>query len=264
MDAARSSTVSSPDALDSISATVCSQSPPFGVSAHSDPLRGAVEVKPNNSSNTGSSGKSNPPPGISWAQVAKGDNFSFGALKFFPPLAELDLDSPMLPPAEVKQQCVEVDRANPLPPKIRILTEAAELALSVEVEIIYHSKPARNSTSVQYTQKHVPMNRDFGVDRMCAATCLHSELVPENEGGGGQSASLASPTAVKLQAPTPGLVDGLGVEMEIDDLGLNVAPFGVVGVQMDLFWLLMRIHMSWTLPLVRWINLMGLCLRFLL
>ncbi|GMH14006.1 hypothetical protein Nepgr_015847 [Nepenthes gracilis] len=177
----------SPAVLGSISASVYSQSAPFGESAHSDYLPGAVEVKPNNSSTAGSPGKSKLPPGISWAQgrSSSSKNLALGSL--------------------------------------------LELALSVEVEIIYHSKPARNSSGVQYNQKHVPMARDYGVERMCAATCLPSDLVPGNEGGGGQSAHLASPTGAILPAPASGLVDGLGVGMEVNDLGPIVAPSVVAG-----------------------------------
>ncbi|GMH12836.1 hypothetical protein Nepgr_014677 [Nepenthes gracilis] len=183
---------SSPDVLGPSSASVSSLSATFGESAHSDSFPGAVDIKPFNSSTSGSSGMSILPPDISWAQVAKGSDIpSFGPLKFFPPPAELDPDSPLHPPAEVKQQCVEVDRGNPLPPKIRLMTGAAELALSVEVEIIYHSKPARKPSGVQYTQKHVPKARDYGAERMNASTCLPSDLVPGFEGGAVRDAAYA-------------------------------------------------------------------------
>ncbi|GMH11678.1 hypothetical protein Nepgr_013519 [Nepenthes gracilis] len=72
--------------------------------------------------------------------------------------------------------CVEVDRGVPLPPKIRLLTGAAELALSVEVEIIYHSKPARSSSGILNNQKHVPMARDSGVERMYDAVLHHKAV----------------------------------------------------------------------------------------
>ncbi|GMH04969.1 hypothetical protein Nepgr_006809 [Nepenthes gracilis] len=121
--------------------------------------------------------------------------------------------------AKVARMCVEVGRGNPLPPKIRLLTGATESALTVEVEIIYHSKPTRSSSGILNNQKRVtnrlPLARAFGVKRMCDATCLPMALAPRNEGGGSHSArvldevNLASPVGVKSPVSDSGLHDGL-------------------------------------------------------
>ncbi|GMH21303.1 hypothetical protein Nepgr_023145 [Nepenthes gracilis] len=129
--------------------------------------------------------------------------------------------------------CVEVGRGDPLPPKIWLLTGAAEPALTVEVEIIYHSKPARISSGILNNHKHVanklPMARASGVERMCAATCLPMALVPGNEEGGSHFAHLASPVGVKPPVSVSGLLDGLGVGLTDAVLGPKEAPTVDVG-----------------------------------
>ncbi|GMH15569.1 hypothetical protein Nepgr_017410 [Nepenthes gracilis] len=129
--------------------------------------------------------------------------------------------------------CVEVGRGDPLPPKIRLLTSATEFALTVEVEVIYHSKPAHSSSGSLYSQKHVanrlPMARASGVKRMGAD--LPIVLAPVNARGASPSVgvldevNLASPVGVKPPVPAHDAVYVLADSV----LGYNNAPAGDVG-----------------------------------
>ncbi|GMH21142.1 hypothetical protein Nepgr_022984 [Nepenthes gracilis] len=190
----------SPVVHGSISASISSQSAPFGESAHSDYLPGAVEGMPNNSSTAGSPGKPILPPGISWAQVAKAAMRKNTANLHAPPSTGAATSS------STSQKKIQPGVTQQFFDAFRLLTGAAELALSVE------------------NQKYAPLARDYGVERKCAVTCLPSDLVPRNEGGGGQSAHLVSPSDAILSAPPSGLVDGLGVGMEVNDL----SPTGAI------------------------------------
>ncbi|GMH06165.1 hypothetical protein Nepgr_008005 [Nepenthes gracilis] len=129
--------------------------------------------------------------------------------------------------------CVEVGRGDPLPPKTRLLTSATESALTVEVEVIYHSKPARSSSGSLYSQKHVanrlPMARASGVKRMGADSPI--ALAPVNARGGIPSdgvldeVNLASPVGVKPPVPAHDAVYVLADSV----LGYNNALAGDVG-----------------------------------
>ncbi|GMH32007.1 hypothetical protein Nepgr_033851 [Nepenthes gracilis] len=127
--------------------------------------------------------------------------------------------------------CVEVERGNPLPPKIWLLTGAAELALSVEVEVIYHSKHARNSTGVQYTQEHLPMNRDIGADRKGAASSGSRPDISGLGDGPNEMVSSDAPSISIAVSPPSMPESGTGVvvaslkEVESNELDVREADF---------------------------------------
>ncbi|GMH21319.1 hypothetical protein Nepgr_023161 [Nepenthes gracilis] len=51
--------------------------------------------------------------------------------------------------------CIEVGKDDPLPKKIRLLTGAVDSDKIVEVEIVYHSKPAHRSSQPLNSKKWV-------------------------------------------------------------------------------------------------------------
>ncbi|GMH04866.1 hypothetical protein Nepgr_006706 [Nepenthes gracilis] len=227
------------DVPDSVSPSVLYKSASTSESARPDSLPGAASVNPNVAPAAGSPVNPRSTPSISWAHVAKGSgNIHFSPLQYFPPPAE---DGPMRPPVEVMQQCsevarmcVEVGRGDPLPSKIQILTGAADSATTMEVEIIYHSNPARRSSALLSNQKRasisLPLTQAPGVEGICAAVQLPLDQAPGLDGGGCHAAhvladvNLASQAGFKPSVSGSELQDGLekgSFECGLDGSGVD-------------------------------------------